>query len=399
MFQGSRRRKNDKHTKGKKDSAGEQKQSGSVAESAEESSEHDSTTKSDEESSCVSDDSLEVVIVKRSLEKTCEKIISGRKSKTPRDDSKSSKSDEKTTSTKSKKRDKSPPVAKPRKGLSPPQQQNVFDGDSTSQDTVEQVTVTVDVHEDRHDSATTMTEREEMQSKMEDILEKADELQSALLTKAADLKKGVEEMRHQMSTQQRTPESDDKKDSSETKSCDSTAESSSAKEESPKMSEEKRKSLETATAATVREEPEAPKAAAEHFTTTDSDQVEIKATETTVTEEDGAKKSSITVEVTETKRGSLTKTPVVEEDSQPDEPVPAKETTSTESPKKDDDKSTEMQTQSSIAVTESSIPGTLRIKLDLKILNLKKILPVIKLKVRRVSGSRTKARPVHRHPS
>lgn len=352
LFQGSRRRKNDKHTKGKK-VTGESAGAAGAAES--ESSEQDTSnsgTKSDEEeSSCVSDDSLEVVIVKRSLEKTCEKIISsGRKSKTPREDSKSSKTSDEKSSKSSKKRSDAP-VAKPRqKGLSV--QQKVFDGDSTSQDTVEQVTVTVDVHEGGKQ------ESEDIKSKMEDILEKADELQSALLTKAADLKKDVEEMRHQMATQHKSSESDEKKDTTttETKSgtFDSTytTESSSIKEESPKIvTEEKRKSLETS----CTQQQEAPKAVPEHFTT-DSDQVEVKATEI-VTEDDGTKKtSSITVEVTETKKGPLTRTQVIEEETKLEAEADAKKKTTSEVTKKDDSKSTELQTQSS--VTESSIPGT-----------------------------------------
>lgn len=47
--------------------------------------------KEDEDDQSVSDDSLEVIVVKRSLEKKCEKVVSGRKLKTPRECTKETK--------------------------------------------------------------------------------------------------------------------------------------------------------------------------------------------------------------------------------------------------------------------------------------------------------------------
>ncbi|XP_024873145.1 ankycorbin isoform X2 [Temnothorax curvispinosus] len=51
----------------------------------------DNSRKEDEDDQSVSDDSLEVIVVKRSLEKKCEKVVSGRKLKTPRECTKETK--------------------------------------------------------------------------------------------------------------------------------------------------------------------------------------------------------------------------------------------------------------------------------------------------------------------
>jgi len=45
----------------------------------------DNSKKEEDDDRSVSDDSLEVIVVKKSLEKKCEKVVSGRRSKTPRE--------------------------------------------------------------------------------------------------------------------------------------------------------------------------------------------------------------------------------------------------------------------------------------------------------------------------
>lgn len=139
--------------------------------------------KEDDEDRSVSDDSLEVIVVKRSLEKKCEKVVSGRKSKTPRECTKETKltkthkrSSKKTSrSGKSKTFDKdentvgqdeSPDKEEKRVTVGEPMHTSAEeeeDGserliesryrrdatDSTSQETVERVVVTAMVHKDQ----------------------------------------------------------------------------------------------------------------------------------------------------------------------------------------------------------------------------------------------------------
>lgn len=256
--------------------------------------EPDSDEDSDSEEATVSDDSLEVVIVKKSVEKTSERVqMSGRKPKrTPR-----GKKNTVVMSTKSKTKRKilrknpKEPVAAisdvegrekeeinvEKLNSEEPEtskfckmefkeenedlkqrkiQYQIETGDSTSQEAVERVTVTVMVHKDHHaetpktttednssrngqaevkekasshSSETAEENREERdnrdretesrkktrprsarpessrsrvssaRTRMDHILEKADEMQSALVQKAADLKKGIDEMREQIS--------------------------------------------------------------------------------------------------------------------------------------------------------------------------------------------------------
>lgn len=131
----------------------------------------------------VSDDSLEVIVVKRSLEKKCEKVVSGRRSKTPRECTKETKltkthkrsSKKMSKSSKSKifnkdkttvDRDESPDKKEKNVVIEEPKHSSVEEEesgseritesryrrdatDSTSQETVEQVIVTAMVHKDQ----------------------------------------------------------------------------------------------------------------------------------------------------------------------------------------------------------------------------------------------------------
>ncbi|XP_015585183.1 ankyrin repeat domain-containing protein 11 isoform X2 [Cephus cinctus] len=242
--------------------------------------------KSDDHLGSVSDDSLEVVVVKKSIEKKSEKVISGRKSKTPREEKervncakarrkssrgKSKEQDKKIGGDKShvednsdqaavnvsvsgvstkkesmeltKSKDAEEPVKNVEEGSSIRKeadespvslQHNVHyqrdATDSTSQETVERVTVTALVHKDQTPDTPTSLAKEKIEleddhenaepvkrmrprsarpgsstrgrtssakTKMDHILEKADEMQSALVIKAADFKKSVEELRQQ----------------------------------------------------------------------------------------------------------------------------------------------------------------------------------------------------------
>lgn len=125
-----------------------------------------------EEDASVSDDSLEVIVVKKSLEKKCEKVVSGKRSKTPRECTKETrftkthKYSSKITSRsgRSKMSDNDEDVTH-RVQSSDKQEKSIDDGsmrsngdmtgcqrdmtDSTSQETVERVVVTAMVHKDQ----------------------------------------------------------------------------------------------------------------------------------------------------------------------------------------------------------------------------------------------------------
>ena len=239
---------------------------------------------SEENDRSLSDDSLEVVVVKKSLEKTSEKVqISGRKSKTPRETSletrvmetrhqrsrkKSKTAKSRNNEAEEKEVDRAKGRRKSRKTADidetkqkseeklnltkedkKKEQENKFRKDatdSTSQETVERVTVTAFVHKDQapdtpkvsteHRKSSVIVPGSKLESKefpdskdideirdvrvkseMDEILEKADELQNAL-TKAADLKKDVEEIRKQMTSasskeEQSSPSQEDTKTS------------------------------------------------------------------------------------------------------------------------------------------------------------------------------------------
>ncbi|XP_074103433.1 uncharacterized protein LOC141530306 isoform X2 [Cotesia typhae] len=170
----------------------------------------------------LSDDSLEVVVVRRSLEKKSEKVqYSGRSSKTPRETSRETKMTE--TKRKSSRR-KTKTISSSNKEENGATEKNcksresVSEGsierkegksksekrlrkdttDSTSQEDVERVTVTALVHKDQD------TPRSAHRTH-----EKADEMQNALMAKAADLKKDVDEIRRQMSDKKSTGEKDE----------------------------------------------------------------------------------------------------------------------------------------------------------------------------------------------
>lgn len=219
----------------------------------------------------MSDDSLEVVVVRRSLEKKLEKVsqYAGRKSKTPRETTKETKITEtkkksskkkskisRTSSTgedngngrKSKSQESASEESMDKNDATIKREKNRRGSrfredvtDSTSQDTVERVTVTALIHKDQAPdtpkTSTTPVTQPKVQdtlktdglakSSIEDILEKADEMQNALMTKAADLKKDVDEIRRQSTGQvaedeqkstHTTPEKGRKEDESETES-------------------------------------------------------------------------------------------------------------------------------------------------------------------------------------
>lgn len=138
--------------------------------------------KEDEDDGSVSDDSLEVIVVKRSLEKKCEKVISGSRSKIPRECTKETKltkthkrSSKSSRANKSRPSDKDKNTIDQDKSLGKKERSVVIeelahtsaeeeeDGsekiiesqfrrdatDSTSQETVERVVVTAIVHKDQ----------------------------------------------------------------------------------------------------------------------------------------------------------------------------------------------------------------------------------------------------------
>lgn len=167
----------------------------------------DSSKKEDDDNDqSVSDDSLEVIVVKKSLEKKCEKVVSGRRSKTPRERTKETKltkmhkrSSRKTSrSGKSKISDNDESTVdrdesshkKDRSAKEPVHTSGTpFEGDevdkriiesryrrdatdSTSQETVEQVIVTAMVHKDQMPDTPKATLETAKEVSYEDILKK-----------------------------------------------------------------------------------------------------------------------------------------------------------------------------------------------------------------------------------
>ncbi|XP_076666594.1 uncharacterized protein LOC143368117 isoform X2 [Andrena cerasifolii] len=217
----------------------------------------DESRKDDEDDESVSDDSLEVVVVKKCLEKKCEKVVSERRSKTPRESSKETKFTKTHRSTRRKLKSNRAKVStngesttdrmqssdkgqkfkksdfferdSPRTSIDDDSQEKIIESryrkdvtDSTSQETVERVVVTAMVHKDQAPDTpksvleaskevtfddrlrTEVIETEEVSrdasssaSKVDDIIQQSDESRSSLVTKAANLKKDVEEMRQQ----------------------------------------------------------------------------------------------------------------------------------------------------------------------------------------------------------
>ncbi|XP_033324550.2 uncharacterized protein LOC117219480 isoform X1 [Megalopta genalis] len=231
--------------------------------------------KEDEEEETVSDDSLEVVVVKRSLEKKCEKVVSGRRSKTPRESSKETKftkthrstrrklnssrskssnngdstTDRMHSSDKGAKESQFHETGTPRTSVDEDKdtQEKIIESryrrdvtDSTSQETVERVVVTAMVHKDQPPDTpksvletskevtfddrlrTEIIETEEVirdvgsgAGKVDDIVEHSGESGSSLVTKAASLRKGVEERRQQITQEKTQRESDRRKSGDE----------------------------------------------------------------------------------------------------------------------------------------------------------------------------------------
>lgn len=133
--------------------------------------------KEDDDDQSVSDDSLEVIVVKRSLEKKCEKVVSGRRSKTPRECRKetkltkmhkrSSKKTSRSSKSRTSDKDESPDKEERSVAVEEPTHTSAEEEeeggseriiesryrrdatDSTSQETVERVIVTAMVHKDQ----------------------------------------------------------------------------------------------------------------------------------------------------------------------------------------------------------------------------------------------------------
>ncbi|KAJ8670153.1 hypothetical protein QAD02_001412 [Eretmocerus hayati] len=194
---GSRGRKEDEgNSEGK---MGEASESRSEAASTRSDDEYNEDAEDAEEDSSVSDDSLEIVVVRRSLEKTSERIVSGRSRTRTHLETSSSKDTNKGSSRRIRKNSK-----RERKSAKQQETKNESKdiGDNTSQEQeVEKVTVTADVHE-HHKSKespreTDIPEPPTSRSKIDEMLEKADEMQSALMSQAADLRKDMEQLRLQ----------------------------------------------------------------------------------------------------------------------------------------------------------------------------------------------------------
>jgi len=160
--------------------------------------------KEDEDDQSVSDDSLEVIVVKRSLEKKCEKVVSGRRSKTPRECketklTKTHKSSSKKMSRSSKSnifdkdentdQDESPDKKEKRVTIEKPahtSEEEKEDGsekiiesrfrrdatDSTSQETVERVVVTAMVHKDHIPDTPRSTQETTKEMSSDNVLRK-----------------------------------------------------------------------------------------------------------------------------------------------------------------------------------------------------------------------------------
>lgn len=257
--------------------------------------------KGDEDDESVSDDSLEVVVVRKSLEKKCEKVISGRRSKTPRESSKEMKLTKTRRSTRRRlksnrsrasdngesttqdrmhsfeKEQKSKEATvhsrqTPRTSIDEDKEnngENVIEcryrrdvTDSTSQETVERVVVTAMVHKDQGpDTPKSVVETSkevtfddrlrtevieieeagkvgrEAGSSKVDILEQSDESRNNLVQKAANLKKDVEEMRQQGA--QEKIQQEDSKQSQEGKKEDEKGIVRDANEEDVKLDQDK----------------------------------------------------------------------------------------------------------------------------------------------------------------
>lgn len=253
--------------------------------------------KREEDDESVSDDSLEVVVVRKSLEKKCEKVISGRRSKTPRESSKETKLTKTHRSTRRRlksnrsrasdngesttdrmhsfeKEEKSKEATvhsrqTPRTSIDEDKEnngENVIEcryrrdvTDSTSQETVERVVVTAMVHkgpdtpksvietskevtfDDRLRTEVIEMEdasREAGSSKVDDILEQSDESRSNLVQKAANLKKDVEEMRQQ-GAQEKIQQEEDSKQSQEAKKEDEKGVARNVNKEDVKSDQDK----------------------------------------------------------------------------------------------------------------------------------------------------------------
>ncbi|XP_025074915.1 LOW QUALITY PROTEIN: ankycorbin [Pogonomyrmex barbatus] len=161
--------------------------------------------KEDDDDRSVSDDSLEVIVVKRSLEKKCEKVVSGGRSKTPRECTKETKltkthkrSSKKSRSSKSRMSDKDETVNRDKSAekeeknvviREPPAHASMTEEeeggeriiesryrkdatDSTSQETVERVIVTAMVHKDQLPDTPKSTQEIAKETSTDSVLKK-----------------------------------------------------------------------------------------------------------------------------------------------------------------------------------------------------------------------------------
>lgn len=221
-------------------------------------------SKRDDDDESVSDDSLEVVVVRKSLERKCEKVVSGRRSKTPRESSRETKftkthrsTRRKLKSSRSKTSDNGESTTDRMHSLDKEQaptestlhseqtprtsideekrnEGNIVESryrrdvtDSTSQETVERVVVTAMVHKDQGpdtpksaaEASKEVTFDDRLRTEVIEMQEIAGDVSSGkaagdLVQKAASLKKDVEEMRQQVA-QEKIQQEDGSKQSRE----------------------------------------------------------------------------------------------------------------------------------------------------------------------------------------
>ena len=253
----------------------------------------------DDDDESVSEDSLEVVVVRKSLERKCEKVVSGRRSKTPKESSKETKLTKTHRSTRRKSRSnklkasdngegitdrvhsfdreqgakESVPCAEqtPRTSIDEEKENggSIVESryrrdvtDSTSQETVERVVVTAMVHKDQGPDTpksvveaskevtfddrlrTEVIEVQEVSrgvgsGKMDDILEQSDVSRNDLVQKAASLKKDVEEMRQQVAQEKVQREEDSRQSQERRDSKQNRCEEGSIQDQDVKLDEDR----------------------------------------------------------------------------------------------------------------------------------------------------------------
>lgn len=154
----------------------------------------------------VSEDSLEVIVRTKSMEKY-EKVVSGRRHKIPSERSEKKFSRKRTVRKgieyEEEVSDQEMIVDSNRRKSKEAEERYDQETDSTSQEMGEKVTVTAIIHKDQvpdtpKDDTQDETYKDDSPRKLDNIMDKtAEEYPSSLISKAADMKKDVEEMRQQ----------------------------------------------------------------------------------------------------------------------------------------------------------------------------------------------------------